>query len=105
MSDLKPTAADESRSSRGYASVQEMLDATNAEWAAEFRESQLVRDLVDAAIDALSHVEELREAWRTGAISERDGLGGTRSNRNVEIECKLRDAIAALGMDRRERLP
>lgn len=53
-------------------------------------------DLRDAAVFALDHIRELREAWRTGALSERDGLGGIRSNRNVEAEVKLRNALAAM---------
>lgn len=51
-------------------------------------------DLLAVAKAAMIHVRELREAWRTGAISEHDGQGGTRSNRNVEIEVGLRAAIA-----------
>lgn len=42
---------------------------------------------------ALEHVQELREAWRSGAINESDGGGGTRSNRNVDVEVTLRDAL------------
>ena len=42
---------------------------------------------------ALEHVVELREAWRVGAITESDGQGGTRSNRNVEVEGLLRAAL------------
>lgn len=49
--------------------------------------------LNSAATSAHTHVEELREAWRTGAIEERDGLGGTRSNRNVDVEVALRKAL------------
>lgn len=56
-------------------------------------------DLVDAAHEALAYVWELREAWRTGAIADRDGKGGERSNRNVEVEVKLRKALESLGKD------
>lgn len=42
---------------------------------------------------ALVHIRELREAWRRGVIDERDGQGGTRSNRNVDVEVSLRDAL------------
>lgn len=43
------------------------------------------------AIDsALSHILELEEAWRVGALCERDGLGGMRSNRNIEVRNQLR---------------
>lgn len=67
------------------------------------REGYLVRaaeeDKVKAALlaavaRALDHVEELEEAWLTGAISERDGLGGARSNRNSDIRVQLQVAIA-----------
>ena len=44
---------------------------------------------------ALRHIQELRDAWERGAIHEIDGLGGTRSNRNVEIEVQLRKALEA----------
>lgn len=50
--------------------------------------------LRDAAKVAYAHVAELREAWRTGAIHDTDGRGGERSNRNVDVEVALRDAIA-----------
>lgn len=52
-----------------------------------------IAPLVEAATAALAHVEELREAWRVGAITECDGQGGTRSNRNVAVERKLRAAL------------
>lgn len=42
---------------------------------------------------ALEHVTELRDAWMRGALHERDNLGGTRSNRNVHVEMKLRAAL------------
>ena len=50
-------------------------------------------ELVAAAEIALEHVKELREAWRTGAIRECDGNGGTRSNRNVDVEVRLRRVL------------
>jgi hypothetical protein len=43
---------------------------------------------------ALDHVLELEEAWRTGALSEHDGKGGTRSNRNADVRLALRKALA-----------
>lgn len=49
--------------------------------------------LVCASALALTHVTELRKAWRTGAIDERDGYGGLRSNRNVDVEVALRKAL------------
>jgi hypothetical protein len=39
---------------------------------------------------ALTHVEELSFAWERGAISEHDGMGGTRSNRNLDTERRAR---------------
>jgi len=47
-----------------------------------------------AILQALEHVCELRSAWKRGCLSETDGKGGTRSNRNVEVEVKLRAALA-----------
>ena len=52
-----------------------------------------VKVLREVATTALAHIEELREAWRTGAIHERDNLGGIRSNRNVDVEHDLRNAL------------
>lgn len=63
------------------------------------RERELTNKLAEAeqvAIFALDHVTELREAWRTGALHERDDGGGTRSNRNVDVERKLRKLIERL---------
>jgi hypothetical protein len=36
-----------------------------------------------------THLEELAEAWRRGALTEHDGGGGTRSNRNWELVVEL----------------
>jgi hypothetical protein len=46
-----------------------------------------------AAAQAIEHVTELRDAWMRGAIRECDGQGGTRSNRNVDVEVALRKAL------------
>lgn len=59
------------------------VDKTPADW----------EQLTDAARLALAHVEELRDAWQRGCIREIDNLGGTRSNRNVEVETTLRQAL------------
>ena len=57
----------------------------------------LYADDVKAAMQlALNHVVEIREAWMTGALSDHDGKGGTRSTRNVEVEMALRAAIDSL---------
>lgn len=50
----------------------------------------------DALKQADSHTKELRDAWQRGAINECDGLGGTRSNRNVDTEVAVREALAQL---------
>lgn len=51
--------------------------------------------LVEAATFARDHVEELAEAWRTGALRECDSIGmtGLRSNRNWDAYIKLRAAL------------
>lgn len=51
------------------------------------------RELIQSSKATLEHLQELREAWMSGAITERDGKGGTRSNRNVEVEERLRTAL------------
>lgn len=52
-------------------------------------------ELIEACKAAKAHIEELREAWMTGAIHESDNLGGTRSNRNVDVDCLLRDVLTS----------
>ena len=51
-------------------------------------------ELVEALEFAHSHVDELCDAWERGAISEHDGKGGLRSNRNTAVEMKIRAALA-----------
>ena len=57
----------------------------------------LARELL-AARKALrscaAHIEELRDAWQRGAISEHDGMGGTRSNRNTDTLLQARAVLA-----------
>ena len=56
--------------------------------------------LIDRLYEALrladSHTKELRDAWQRGAINECDGKGGTRSNRNVDVEVACREALRAV---------
>ena len=71
-----------------------------AELRAELARVKAQRDALLRGVEfALSHVEELEEAWRRGKISEPDGLGGRRSNRNVDVRVRLRAAIAACEPD------
>jgi hypothetical protein len=59
--------------------------------------AELKRDkaeLVSAIRKAHEHVAELRDAWQRGAIDECDSKGGTRSNRNADVEVLLRAALA-----------
>jgi hypothetical protein len=51
-------------------------------------------EMLWALQSALLHLEELKDAWARGAINESDGLGGTRSNRNVDCARLVRTAIA-----------
>ena len=39
------------------------------------------------------HLEELRNAWQRGYISEHDTHGGTRSNRNMDVLVEVRAAL------------
>lgn len=39
------------------------------------------------------HIKELAEAWERGVISEHDGKGGTRSNRNHDVMLLIRAAM------------
>lgn len=51
-------------------------------------------DLLAVCELALSHVEELREAFRSGALTGADGKVGLRANNNVDVEVELRKQIA-----------
>ena len=66
--------------------------------AAETIESD--RALLERARDeitlSLSHIRDLEEAWRSGAITESDGRGGERSNRNVRIRNGLEQILTAI---------
>lgn len=53
----------------------------------------LFDEMLAALRESREHVLELSEAWRTGALSEHDGLGGTRSNRNSDVRVLLREVI------------
>ena len=46
-----------------------------------------------ALYHAEEHMYELAEAWQRGALSEHDGLGGTRSNRNIEVLVEAREVL------------
>lgn len=48
--------------------------------------------LLEVCAEVIEHLEELRYAWERGCISEHDGKGGTRSNRNAELLHNLRVA-------------
>jgi len=61
---------------------------------AKAEDATIIADLLAAAEAALAHVEELEESWSRGALEERDGKGGTRSNRNVDVRVQLQAAIA-----------
>lgn len=60
-----------------------------------------IEALVLAAEFALEQATELREAFRTGAISCHDGKTPQRSNRNVTVEIVLREGLANLNKDSR----
>ena len=61
---------------------------------ARFAAEAINAELLAACEAAKAHVAELRDAWEHGVIHEIDWQGGTRSNRNVDVEVMLRKAIA-----------
>lgn len=65
------------------------MEAMSKLQAAESR----AKAIEEAARAALAHATELRDAWDRGAISERDGKGGLRSNRNVDVQRALCAAL------------
>lgn len=52
-----------------------------------------IAQLRNAASQACEHVLELREAWERGVMREGDNLGGTRSNRNMDVHRTLWEAL------------
>lgn len=64
----------------------------DARFIVELAESNA--DLLKVVRVAREHLCELADAWRRGILSEHDGRGGERSNRNVEIIRQLETAIA-----------
>lgn len=50
--------------------------------------------LVKVCQAALTHCQELRDAWERGVLNETDGGGGTRSNRNVDVCVALENALS-----------
>lgn len=75
------------------------LDAALAR--AERAEAQ-VAALATAIAMALTHTDELKTAWERGVISEHDGQGGLRSNRNAEVRRALQAALDATQEVRRD---
>lgn len=75
---------------RGYRECWAARDALARE------QSRLTGQLVEAVKDVLKHLEELCDAWQRGTLSEHDGKGGTRSNRNADCLHQLKDALAAV---------
>lgn len=66
-----------------------------ASYAAALIDAALV-ELREAARESKQHVAELRDAWQRGIIRESDFAikGGTRSNRNADLDAKLARALA-----------
>jgi hypothetical protein len=56
---------------------------------------EAAEQLAAAAKEAVLHIDELGIAWRRGVLSEHDGQGGIRSNRNWDVEKSLHNALAA----------
>ncbi len=59
-----------------------------------FERSRSTQALSEACEAAQSHILELEDAWLRGCITENDGQGGTRSNRNIEVRNVIRAALA-----------
>ena len=51
------------------------------------------RALADALRVVSWHIAELREAWERGVMREGDNLGGTRSNRNMDVAVAISRAL------------
>ena len=76
---------------RDLKTAEQISERLTDERNAALRRVETLRAVVSVA---LAHVTELREAWQTGALHDIDGRGAERSNRNVDVECALREAIA-----------
>lgn len=83
------------RIKNGWGDTKQRRELARAAW--EAAAAQDVPAYVLFALAAANgHATELREAWRRGVIDERDGQGGTRSNRNVDVEVGTRRALEML---------
>ena len=51
-------------------------------------------DLLEACKAALVHIEELEDAWRSGALSAHNGRDRARASRNAELRVLLDKAVA-----------
>jgi hypothetical protein len=55
-----------------------------------------IDNLYNSAQRALTHIIDLEDAWRRGALESRDGLNALRSNQNVDVRVALAKALYAL---------
>ncbi len=53
-----------------------------------------LEDMGELVKAVAEHLTELAEAWQRGALTELDGKGGTRSNRNRDVLVRLQTALA-----------
>lgn len=82
-----------------YAAGERAGAAVDAQARAD--ERAWIAALVAAAQEVDIHLAELEDAWSRGALSEHDGKGGTRSNRNADLRRRLTRALLAAEADRR----
>lgn len=73
--------------------IRDVLAATDVP-DADRRRDEAYRAMVEACEEAKAHINDLREAWVRGVLRESDNLGGTRSNRNVDVQTALERALA-----------
>jgi len=91
---MKRYAEEAARSKASSMSEQSICQLMSDAYAIADHACKVLPKLVEALEAAQSHLEELRDAWMRGAIRETDNLGGTRSNRNADVEVACRDALA-----------
>ena len=70
-------------------------DAARAAWEAAASQG-IPAYVLMALVAAKAHTGELREAWMRGVMDERDGHSSQRSNRNVDVDVAVRNAIEML---------
>jgi hypothetical protein len=56
-------------------------------------DDELPATMLNVLIVVKKHIDDLADAWMRGGLYDRDGSGGTRSNRNADVQRLLEKVI------------